>query len=186
MSKLLRLLVVINSVSSAVMCYAGPARKMAVFPHVDSNYFAVQMIVFQLSTVIFGMLWKRKEKLMVKFIAFNAISEILLYVIAATVAIQGYVFGYCMIDMLTTALITKSLTFSWFYVIDNNWHDERKHFDIQSSISCSIGTVVGATLAMIVPPTGCLIWIVLPIGIGMDNLLLIYILYTAVKPPKIA
>ena len=160
-----------------------PQIKLTVMKHIDPKYIAFEGIFVAVSTIILNSCFNKWGDKIFKFMPVFLFTESILYICLTSTMIAEVVSikTYFILDLMAYSCVTRNIICCGSRMRRILYKDEvRERFDNSLPIASAIATVAGGSIVMCCTIPLWLSWIIMGVGISIDNVFL-YVVYRRVK-----
>lgn len=146
----------------------------------SDNFIAINQIVNCLSIVIFGCIWNKFSDKIFKFYPLICVLESVLGIATTVFAIAtNHILTYYLLDTFVFAIVTRNIICGGVKLraIRYNTESKREKFDNNFNSACSIGTLAGSTIALLLSLDFEIMLCIATLGNMIDNVIYIAIYY---------
>lgn len=155
-----------------------------VMQYASDSFIALNQIINCVSIVVFGSFWNKKGDKLFKFYPLFCVLECLLGIaISIYATVSKDILAYYILDTVVFALITRNIICGGIKLraLRYKTEESRVKFDNNDNSVCSIATIIGSVIAMILNlPFEAMLWLA-TLGNCIDNVFYICIYRSSTK-----
>lgn len=159
--------------STLFFSMAYPVTHMAIIENINKNYIALQGVVLNIGLILVNTSFIAKiGDLIFKHFRFLCVLEILAYgvLVGCTAFGVSSIKTYYVVDMFLYALITRNMICCGNRLRRIIYKEkDREDFDNANPIACAIANIIGSVLVFLIPLPLWFAWMLMFIGISVDN-----------------
>ena len=169
--------------STLAWCIAFPTIHLEIMREIDSRLFALNSIVIACGTIVSNSCFNKwGDKIFKQFILILLIESIC-FTTTGCLVLAGVFTAkmFFLVEMVTVATLTRCIVCSGKRLRRLIYEgEEREKYDINDPIAMSAATILGGVIALIGIPSW-LAWVVMMIGVSIDNVFYVVIYKKATK-----